>query len=251
MPDQPSNLVIVPTYNEAGNIEELVRKTYAHAPDIHLLFVDDNSQDGTLEKIKTEQARRPQLIHLIQRSGKLGLGTAYIAGFKWALARGYSHIIEMDADLSHDPAELPKMIELLKQFPVVIGSRYVANGGTLNWGLFRRWLSRFGSFYGRSILGIEVRDLTGGFNGWRANVLQTINPDSVKSEGYSFQIELKYRAYKAGFSIREFPILFADRTIGHSKMSSKIIFEAMFRVWQLRRIVDRSTQGAALSSTGK
>lgn len=232
--NDPKSLVIVPTYNEVGNVDELIRKIYAHAPNIHVLFVDDNSLDGTIEKIKASQITRPTLIHLIQRAGKMGLGTAYIAGFKWALQRDYANIIEMDADLSHDPGELPLVLELLLTHPVVVGSRYVDGGGTLNWGLFRRWMSRFGSFYGRTILGLQVRDLTGGFNGWRAHVLRAIDPDSVKSGGYSFQIELKYRAFRAGFAIKEFPILFSDRTIGQSKMSSQIVVEAMYRVWQLR-----------------
>ena len=238
---EEKNLVIVPTYNESGNIEELVRKTFAHSPKIHMLFVDDNSQDSTVDKIRIEQSRRPGQVELIQRAGKLGLGTAYIAGFKWALQRDYQHIIEMDADLSHDPAEIPTMLEWLKTYPVAIGSRYVDGGGTMNWGLFRRLLSRFGSIYGRTILGIQVKDLTGGFNGWRASVLKAIDPDSVRSQGYAFQIELKYRAIRSGFSIKEFAILFADRTIGQSRMSSRIVVEAMVRVWSLRRLVNQCT----------
>ena len=240
-------LVIIPTYNEADNIDELLSKVFAHSPDIDVLFVDDNSRDATVDHINTFEKTRPGQIHLLQRPGKMGLGTAYIAGFKWALSRPYANIIEMDADLSHDPAELPRMVSLLKTSAVAIGSRYVDGGGTINWGLVRKMISRFGSYYGRTILGLKVRDLTGGFNGWRASVLRAIEPDSVRSEGYSFQIELKYRAHMAGFNIVEFPIIFADRKAGQSKMSSRIVVEAIFRVWQIRKLLKDKTPALAKS----
>jgi dolichol-phosphate mannosyltransferase len=228
-------LVIIPTYNEAENIEEVVRATLKHEPHAHILVVDDNSKDQTQNIVRSLQKDLPGTLHMITRAGKLGLGTAYIAGFKWALARSYQTIIEMDADLSHDPAVVPQMLQTFKQgADVVIGSRYVPGGGTVNWGLGRKLISRFGSLYARTILGLRIRDLTGGYNAWSRRVLEKISLDQVKSEGYSFQIELKYRAHKAGFTLKEIPITFADRRAGQSKMSGKIVLEAMIRVWKLR-----------------
>ncbi len=227
-------LIIVPTYNEADNINPLFAGIWQAVPEVHILVVDDNSQDGTAQLVRDHQQSKPQQTHLLQRSGKLGLGTAYIAGFNWALARNYQAIIEMDADLSHDPTVLPAMIEQLRHNPVVIGSRYIPGGGTENWSLARKLISRFGSLYARTILGMTIRDLTGGFNAWRAEVLRSIDPNTVRSEGYAFQIELKYRAQKLGFAIVEIPILFRDRRAGQSKMSGRIVLEAMSRVWKLR-----------------
>ena len=226
-------LIIVPTYNEAGNITLLLDGLNTACPTAHVLFVDDSSQDGTLEEIARHQKSFPERIHLLRRARKLGLGTAYIAGFKWALERDYDAILEMDADLSHSPMDVPRLVATLRDSDVAIGSRYVLGGGTQNWSLFRKAISRFGSFYGRAILGMRVRDLTGGFNGWRRQVLETIALDQIHSEGYSFQIELKYRAHGCGFSIKELPILFVERRFGKSKMSSRIILEAMVRVWVL------------------
>ena len=232
-------IVIIPTYNEVDNIGPLTAEIWQHNPGLDICFVDDNSQDGTQLKIKAAQESGNGRVHLISRSGKLGLGTAYIAGFRWALSQGYDAIIEMDADLSHNPADLPRVLKLLGKHDVVVGSRYVAGGGTENWGLNRKIISRFGSLYGRIILGLKIRDLTGGFNGWRAKVLQVIDVEQVRSEGYSFQIELKYRAVTAGFDVTEMPIMFTERRAGHSKMSGGIVLEAMYRVWQLRML--RST----------
>ncbi|MBF0442565.1 MAG: polyprenol monophosphomannose synthase [Oligoflexales bacterium] len=228
------NLVVIPTYNEFGNIKELFDKINSYLPDIHILVVDDNSRDGTSELVKRYVASNPERIHLIQRSGKLGLASAYITGFKWALERGYDTITEMDADLSHDPYVLTRITECLKSEYVVIGSRYVDGGGTVNWSFIRKMISRFGSLYARLILGMKTRDLTGGFNGWRREVLEAVDLDTIKSEGYSFQIELKYRAHKKGYKIKEIPIIFSDRRVGESKMSSRIVLEAMYRVWGLR-----------------
>jgi dolichol-phosphate mannosyltransferase len=227
-------LIVVPTLNEVENLDELLQGIATHAERADILFVDDNSQDGTVEKIREHQARRPQRIHLIQRPRKLGLGTAYVTGFKWALERDYDAIQEMDADLSHDPPYLAQTLEFPEGCDAVIGSRYIPGGGTVNWSLARRFISSFGNVYARAILGLPIRDLTGGFNAWRREVLETVSLDAVKSEGYAFQIELKYRAARAGFSLREIPIVFADRRVGQSKMSWQVAFEAMTRVWALR-----------------
>lgn len=228
------HLIIVPTYNEAKNISELLNKIFSLSLPIHVLFVDDGSRDGTIDIIKSHQEFGKK-IYIIERPCKMGLGSAYITGFKWALAQNqYESVCEMDADLSHDPKYFPEMINLLDNYDVVIGSRYVANGGVKNWSLFRKFLSRFGSWYGRTILSLEIKDLTGGFNLWKINVLSTLQLDQIKSEGYSFQIELKYRAAQKHFRITEFPILFVDRVAGQSKMSLKICLEAFYRVLQIR-----------------
>lgn len=227
-------LIVVPTYQEVENVDELLRGIAEHAPDADVLFVDDHSTDGTIERIHANMEQRPGRIHLLERPEKLGLGTAYVAGFHWALERDYDAAQEMDADLSHDAAVLPRMVELLGEHDVVVGSRYVPGGGTRNWSLLRQFISRGGGLYARLVLGIGVHDPTGGFNAWRREVLEAIGLDTIKSDGYSFQIELKYRAAKAGFSIVETPIIFEDRRAGQSKMSSAIVIEAMRRVLTLR-----------------
>ena len=227
-------IVVVPTYNEAMNIEGIVRATWAAYPALHILVVDDNSKDGTAQIVRNIQTEVPTKLHLLSRAGKLGLGTAYIAGFEWALERGYHALVEMDADFSHDPKELPALVRGLRDADVVIGSRYVIGGSTENWNFFRKLISRAGSFYARTVLGIPINDQTGGFNAWRAEVLQKIGLRSIRSEGYSFQIELKYRAFRSGFKLVEHPILFSERREGQSKMSSRIVFEALLRVWALR-----------------
>ena len=227
-------LVVVPTYNEVGNIDTLVDEVFSEAPHVHILFVDDNSQDGTIPCILAQQAAHTGRINLLQRPRKLGLGTAYVTAFRWALERGYEAVIEMDADHSHRAIDLPKLIQGLENHDVVIGSRYIAGGGTQNWGLGRQVISRLGSLYARAILQLAIRDLTGGFNAWRRSVIEAINLDHIKSEGYTFQIELKFRASLAGFRIIETPILFVERRAGQSKLSSNIVAEAMLRVWLLR-----------------
>lgn len=229
-------IVIVPTYNEVDNVVSLSERIFAAVPSIHVLFVDDNSKDGTRDRIDELMQIHPGKIHVLKRSGKLGLGTAYIAGFKWAIANNYDAFIEMDADHSHDPKELAVFISKLQIHDAVVGSRYCPGGGTENWSVVRKCISIFGSFYSRAILGMTTRDLTGGFNAWRRDTILAINPDLVRSEGYSFQIELKYRAHLAGKSVIESPILFSERRAGQSKMSFKIVLEAMFRVWALRSI---------------
>lgn len=226
-------LVVVPTYNEADNVGPLLDGIAAHAPGIHVLFVDDASQDGTRAVLAERMAREPDRLFLLPRAGKLGLGTAYVDGFRWALAHGYGAVVEMDADLSHRPVDLAAILKALENAAVVVGSRYVAGGGTLNWNRWRKLISQCGSTYARLALGIPVRDFTGGFNAWRREVIETIGLEGVRSEGYSFQIELKYRAALAGYPIVEVPIQFEERRAGQSKMSGSIVAEAIVRVWFL------------------
>lgn len=196
---------------------------------VDLLVVDDNSPDGT-GQLAEELGKKEPRIRVLHRQEKNGLGKAYVAGMSWGLREGYDVICEMDADFSHNPNYLPDFWRLLKDYDVVVGSRYVKGGGVRNWGLMRRMISRGGSSYARTILGLDLQDLTGGFNAWKREVLVAIDLSAVKSEGYAFQIELKWRAYKKGFKIVETPIVFEDRTQGKSKMSKKIVLEAMLRV---------------------
>jgi dolichol-phosphate mannosyltransferase len=228
-------LIIVPTYNERDNVPRVVAEFLAPVPGSELLFVDDASPDGTgelLDELAAEDAR----VHVLHRPGKLGLGTAYIDGFRWALARDtYDYVIEMDADFSHDPRYLPRMVELAREgADVVVGSRYVAGGGTQNWGVGRQLISRAGGTYARTILGMGVRDMTAGFVCYRRQALEALDLEAIKSNGYSFQIEMKYRAHRAGLKIVELPIVFEDRRVGQSKMSRAIVAEAFWRVWKLR-----------------
>ena len=229
-------IVIIPTYNEADNVETIVDRIFASTPDIHILFVDDNSTDGTANLLFGLIAKHAGKIHCLRRSGKLGLGTAYVAGFNWALARSYDALIEMDADHSHDPKAIVFFLEKLHTYDAVIGSRYCAGGATENWSVLRKCVSLLGSLYSRIILGMDVYDLTGGFNAWRRETLVAIDPNLVQSQGYSFQIELKYRAKLAGKTICEVPIIFSERRAGQSKMSFTIVLEAIIRVWSLRHI---------------
>ena len=228
-------LIIIPTYNEKENIADLIPQIFETLPEVHILVVDDNSPDGTGDIVASLiGAEYPDRLHVLRRAGKLGLGTAYIAGFKWALARDYALIFEMDADFSHDPKYLPDFIKMAATNDLVLGSRYVPGGGVRNWGVIRQFISRGGSFYARTILGLSIRDLTGGFKCFRREVLEKIGLDSIKSNGYSFQIEMTYRAARKGYRIGETPIVFEDRTAGKSKMSRKIFLEAITMVWRLR-----------------
>jgi dolichol-phosphate mannosyltransferase len=228
------SIVIVPTYNEKENVNSLLPLLFNENPGLDILVVDDGSPDGTGLAVKALQKEFKGL-HLLERSGKSGLGKAYLAGFAWALERGYEFIVEMDADFSHRPIDLKKILEAGKQgADFVIGSRYVSGGATKNWGVGRKIISRGGGFYASSILGFGVSDWTGGFNGWNRRVLTSIGLSDVRSEGYSFQIELKYRARKKGFKTVEVPILFEDRRVGQSKMSFRIFAEALWRVWGIR-----------------
>jgi dolichol-phosphate mannosyltransferase len=225
--------VIVPTYNEADNIGQLIPQILAH-PRCRVLVVDDGSPDGTGAVVE-EIARRDSRVGLLSRPGKLGLGTAYIAGFRRALDEGAQLVVEMDADFSHDPRYLPALIEAASNdYDLVLGSRYVRGGGTTDWGLSRKLISRGGNLYAGLILGLPVADSTGGFRCYRRSVLEAIDLSAVRSNGYAFQIEMVYRARAAGAHIGEVPIIFPDRRVGQSKMSRRIVVEALVNVWRLR-----------------
>lgn len=230
----PQSLIVVPTYNERDNVRGVAEQFLAALPGTELLFVDDNSPDGTGAILDELAAANPR-IHVMHRAGKLGLGTAYVEGFGWGLARGYEYLFEMDADGSHDPKYLPTMLALAEDgADVVIGSRYVPGGGTENWGLSRKVISRGGGLYARTVLGIDVRDVTAGFICWRRSALESIELSTITSNGYSFQIEMKYRAHQKGLRLVETPIMFVDRRVGQSKMSRAIFAEALLKVWALR-----------------
>lgn len=225
--------VVMPTYNERENINDII-DAILHYPRFRVLVVDDNSPDGT-GKLVAEMSHREPRIGLVSRPGKQGLGTAYIAGFRQALRDGARYIFEMDADFSHDPVYLPTLLEAAEtRYDLVIGSRYVRGGGTTDWGIVRRFISRGGNIYAGIILGLPVADSTGGFRCYRRAVLETLNLDAVRSNGYSFQIEMVYRTLRAGFQVGESPIIFPDRRVGKSKMSRRIVFEALINVWRMR-----------------
>jgi len=232
-------LIIIPTYNESQNIEKMIRSIFNSGKiplNLHILVVDDNSPDGTADIVKDliSHAYSDGSLFLLSRKAKQGLGTAYIEGFQWGLTRDYELFIEMDADFSHKPEYLPPMIEQTHQADFVIGSRYVPGGGVRGWGFFRKFISMAGSLYARVILGLPIHDLTGGYNLWTRPVLDHLELNNIRSEGYAFQIELKYKAFANGFAWAEYPIVFEDRQAGKSKMSKRIILEAIFRVLQMR-----------------
>jgi len=229
----PDALVVLPTYNEVENLAQIVKAILAASERIEILVVDDSSPDGTGELADSLAGAEPR-VHVLHRANKEGLGRAYLAGFRWALAHPYRLVLEMDADFSHDPAHLPELLKAAEDADLVLGSRYVAGGGTRNWGLIRRFISRGGSLYARLILGVDIRDLTGGFKCFRRETLERLDLDSVRSEGYSFQIELTYRALNLGLRVREVPIVFVDRRVGKSKMSRHIFAEAATMVVRLR-----------------
>jgi dolichol-phosphate mannosyltransferase len=230
-------LVIVPTYNERDNVAPLVSSIHRELPAAHVLIIDDGSPDGT-GALADQLAARDRRVHVIHRPGKLGLGTAYLTGFRFALLGGYEYVFEMDCDFSHDPKYLPELLRKARDgADLVIGSRYVEDGGSVNFSLPRRIISRGGSFYARSVLGVRIRDLTGGFKCFRRRVLAGIPLDDINGVGFGFQIEMTYRALQAGFVVVETPIVFAERRAGKSKMSLRIFFEALIMVWRLRRSV--------------
>jgi dolichol-phosphate mannosyltransferase len=232
LPDRA--LVIVPTYNERFNIARMVPAILAQDPSLEVLVVDDGSPDGTGAIVDAIAANNGR-VHVIHRAGKLGLGTAYIAGFRWALERKYDLVFEMDADFSHNPDRLPEFLAAIKESDVVLGSRYQdGHVNVVNWPMSRLFLSYGANIYARAVTGLPIFDTTGGFKCFRRNVLESIDLNSIKSNGYAFQIEMSYRAWKAGFSLFEIPIIFVDRTEGVSKMSKKIVREAIWMVWRLR-----------------
>lgn len=227
-------LVIIPTYNERENLPRILPMVLEQDARLEVLVIDDGSPDGT-GKLADQLAAENPRIHVVHRSGKLGLGTAYIAGFRWGIERGYDWLFEMDADFSHDPAHLPQFIEAIQDHDIVIGSRYLEGRVTVvNWPIGRLMLSYFANEYARFVTGLPVFDLTAGFKAYRREVLEQIPLDRVLAEGYAFQIEMKFRAWKKGFRLAEVPIVFVDRTLGESKMSKNIIYEAVWKVWQLR-----------------
>jgi dolichol-phosphate mannosyltransferase len=226
-------LVVMPTYNERENLPAIVPRVLAQGPEVHVLVVDDNSPDGTGE-LADRLAAENERVHVIHRSGKQGLGTAYITGFKWALERDYEYIFEMDSDFSHNPEHIPEFLDAAKEYDLVLGSRYLRGVTVINWPMSRLLLSYFANRYARFVTGLPFTDTTGGFKCYRRRVLEAIELDSITSEGYSFQIETTYRAWRKGFRIGEIKIIFTDRTEGTSKMSGRIIREAVWKVWWLR-----------------
>lgn len=227
-------LVVTPTYNERDNLERFVEALFAHLPEAHLLVVDDASPDGT-GRIADRLAGRDERVRVLHRSGKLGIGSAYIEGFRGGLADGYDVLVQMDTDLSHDPRYLPTFLRRLEEgADVVLGSRNIPGGGVEGWGPGRHLLSKGGSLYSRTILGLPIRDLTSGYKAWSRRALEQIDLEAVRSEGYSFQIEMTWRALRRGSRVVEVPIVFVDRRAGKSKMSRKIFLEAVAMVWKLR-----------------
>lgn len=232
MPEK--SLIIIPTYNELENIRLLIPELLEKYNDnLHLLIVDDNSPDGTGNFVD-EISKTNDRVKLLRREKKMGLGTAYVAGFKYALQSSYDYIFEMDADFSHDPKEIKSFLDAIKQYDLVLGSRYIKGVNVVNWPMRRLLLSYFANIYTGIVTGLPIKDATGGFKCFKKKVLESIDLDKVKSNGYAFQIEMTYKAWKKGFKIGEIPIVFIDRTMGSSKMSKKIVREAVFMVWKLR-----------------
>lgn len=235
--DRSDSIVIIPTYNEKENVEAIVRAVFALDHGFDILIIDDGSPDGTAQIVKNLQATEfADRLYLVERKGKLGLGTAYIAGFKWALAEGYDYVFEMDADFSHDPKDLTRLYEAcaVEGYDVAIGSRYVSGVNVVNWPMGRVLMSYFASKYVRAITGLNVADTTAGFCCYRAEVLRTMELDKIRFKGYAFQIEMKFTAARCGFRVGEVPIIFVNRVLGTSKMSSGIFSEAFFGVIRLK-----------------
>ncbi len=231
-----AKLVIIPTYNEKENIENIIRAVFNLPVPFHVLIIEDGSPDGTAAIVKQLQKEFSEQLFMVERQGKLGLGTAYIAGFKWALAHNYDYIFEMDADFSHNPTDLPKLYRACSEqgADVAIGSRYVSGVNVVNWPIGRVLMSYFASKYVRFVLGMKISDTTAGFKCYRANVLKTIDLDKIKFKGYAFQVEMKFTAYMCGFNVVEVPIIFINRELGTSKMSGGIFSEAFLGVIQLK-----------------
>jgi dolichol-phosphate mannosyltransferase len=231
--DKDKTIIIIPTYNEVENIEKLLQDVSAINSHIDILIVDDNSPDGTAQAVKKVMNDKKN-VYLIEREKKLGLGRAYVAGFKFALTRNYQYIFEMDADYSHDPKEIPNFLSSIKDADLVIGSRYIKGVNVVNWPLQRLLLSFFANKYTRFVTGLPLCDSTGGYKCFRREALEAIDLDKLRSGGYSFQIEVNFKVWKKGFRIKEIPIIFIDRALGKSKMSKKIVREAIWLVWKLR-----------------
>ncbi len=231
---EKKTLIIVPTYNERENIENLLPVLFGLGVEgLHVLVVDDNSPDGTGDFVE-QKTKENSNIHILRRAGKMGLGTAYCAGFKYAIDNGYDYVFEMDADFSHDPKLVPKFLEKIGPADLVIGSRYLTGVNVINWPMKRLLLSYFANWYTRVITGLPVKDATGGYKCFKVEVLKSIDLDKIQSNGYAFQIEMNFKAWKKGFKLDEIPIIFFDRFQGTSKMSKKIVYEAVFMVWKLR-----------------
>jgi dolichol-phosphate mannosyltransferase len=255
-------IIAIPTYNERENIASLIQEIQRTAPSVDILIIDDNSPDGT-GKIADDLAAAHGAIHVMHRAGKLGLGTAYIAGFHYAIDQGYDFVFEMDADFSHNPSYLPQFLALAENADLVIGSRYVKGGGTPNWAPLRKFISGGGNRFARAVLGIPIHDCTAGYRCYRTAALRALNLDAIRAQGYAFQVEMAYNFWKSGFRIRELPIIFEDRRVGKSKMSRKIFVEGFLWVMRARMTGDaavrrqppaRSTSAAGdvspVSSTG-
>lgn len=229
------NVVIIPTYNEKENIEKIIKKVLSLEPEFHILVIEDGSPDGTANIVKSLMTEFPERIFIIERKGKLGLGTAYITGFKWGIERNYDYIFEMDADFSHNPDDLPRLLKACEEgADLAIGSRYVTGVNVVNWPMGRLLLSYYASKYVQFVTGIPVRDTTAGFKCYRRKVLETLELDKIQFKGYAFQIEMKFNTWKLGFNIKEVSIIFIDRTEGTSKMSKGIVKEAVFGVIKLK-----------------
>ena len=232
-----NGLVIIPTFNEKENIENIIRTVFKLKTTFDILIVEDNSPDGTAAIVKRLMTEFPDRLSIIEREGKLGLGTAYITGFKWALQRGFDYIFEMDADFSHNPVDLERLFSSMHDdgTDVAIGSRYITGVNVVNWPMGRVLMSYYASAYVRLVTGMDIRDTTAGFVGWKRKVLETIDLDKIKFVGYAFQIEMKFTAIKLGFKVVEIPIIFTERTLGESKMNKSIFREAVFGVIDLRK----------------
>jgi dolichol-phosphate mannosyltransferase len=246
-------LVIIPTYNEAENLQPMVEAVLSQPVGLHILIIDDNSPDGT-GQIADRLSQGHPAVHVMHRPGKMGLGTAYVAGFQWAIEQGYDYVLEMDCDFSHDPQYLPALIDGMNQYDVVVGSRYVRGGGTVNWGPLRKLISAGGNLFARLVLGLKARDCTAGFKCYRRQVLQTIPWHEVNLQGYAFQVATIYYSQRQGYRIGEIPIIFEDRRVGQSKMSSRIVLEAFQYVlhtrWkELRRQFPEPVEGELTDGT--
>ncbi|MBU2494433.1 MAG: polyprenol monophosphomannose synthase [Bacteroidetes bacterium] len=228
-----NSIVVIPTYNELANIKKLIPILNDLYPELHILVVDDNSPDGTGNYVK-ELSEKDERVHVLQRNGKMGLGTAYADGFKYMLQKGYEFAFQMDADFSHDPKDLIRMHNAIADYDLIIGSRYVDGVNVVNWPMRRLLLSYFANKYSRIVTGMKVCDGTGGFKCFRRRVLESIDLSKIKSNGYAFQIEMNFKAWKNGWKLKEIPIIFIDRVEGTSKMSKKIVYEAVWMVWKLR-----------------